>query len=97
MRLQWATQGCIGLHEDDYTEATGVQRVTTSYAGLQHAILGYYTEDIHKVAPDYTGVHEDKPVKWSYTWLQVDLWIHLGNSGSWYTGLQVHINTQSLL
>ena len=51
------------LHEDDYTEATGVQRVTTSYAGLQHAILGYYTEDILKVAPDYTGVHEDKPVK----------------------------------
>ena len=51
--------------------------VTIGYAGLQHSTLGYYTEDIHKVAPDYTGVHEDKLVKQSHTWLQVDLWTHL--------------------
>ena len=43
-------------------EYKGLQQATL-YAGLQHAILGYYTEDICKVAPDYTGVHEDKPVK----------------------------------
>ena len=30
------------------------------HAGLQHATLGYYTEDIHKVTP---GVHGDKLVK----------------------------------